>query len=179
MQWLRLIETTQHHDHRGSFAETYNFQRLKSIGINDRFVQDNQSSSKQMFTLRGLHFQSPPHAQAKLVRCLSGSIYDVAVDIRVGSPFFGAWVGVELNSHEGRQMYIPHGFAHGFVTLEPDTIVMYKCSEYYAPEAECVIRWDDPLIGVNWALDGEPILNDRDANAPFLKDMVSPFKFGD
>ncbi|MCW8843494.1 MAG: dTDP-4-dehydrorhamnose 3,5-epimerase, partial [Rhodobacteraceae bacterium] len=139
------------------------------------FVQDNHSLSSQVGTLRGLHFQAPPHAQAKLVRCGRGAIFDVAVDIRQGSPTYGQWVGYELSAQNGAQLFIPEGFAHGFVTLRPESEVVYKCSTYYAPDTEGALIWDDAQIGIDWPLSGAPILSDKDAAAPRLGDLQSPF----
>lgn len=124
-------------------------------------------------TLRGLHFQAPPHAQGKLVRCGRGALYDVAVDIRRGSPTYGAWTGVELSFENGRQLWVPPGFAHGFVTLQPDTEICYKCTEYYAPQADGAVRWDS--CGIDWPLAGDPVLSAKDAAAPALAEFDSPF----
>ena len=126
-----------------------------------------------------MHFQSPPHAQAKLVRCGSGAIFDVAVDIRRGSPTYGQWEGYELTAKNGDQLYIPVGFAHGFVTLEPDSEIVYKCSDYYAPETEGAVLWNDSDISINWPTETDPILSDKDAFAPLFSDLESPFIFGE
>lgn len=166
-------------DHRGFFAETYKAHVLVEYGINEQFVQDNHSLSTQVGTLRGLHFQVPPHAQAKLVRCGRGALFDVAVDIRKGSNTYGKWFGAELSFENGRQLFIPAGFAHGFVTRAPDTEIVYKCSDYYVPEAEGALRFDDPEIGIDWRLNGVPaILSEKDAAAGLLADFDSPFNFG-
>ena len=175
----KLIRTQRHGDHRGFFAETYNRRKYAELEIDDEFVQDNHSLSREVGTLRGLHFQAPPHAQAKLVRCGRGAIFDVAVDIRCGSPTYGHWQGYELTAENGEQLYIPVGFAHGFVTLEPDSEIVYKCSDYYAPETEGAILWNDPDIGINWPTDADPILSDKDAVAPLLSELESPFIFGE
>ena len=142
-------------------------------------MQDNHSLSAKVGTVRGLHFQSPPHAQAKLVRCGRGRLYDVAVDIRRGSPTYGKWVGVELSFENGRQLLIPAGFLHGFVTREPDTEIIYKCTDVYAPECDGAIRFDDPAIGIDWELpEGvEPLLSDKDAKAMMLHEFETPFVF--
>ena len=139
------------------------------------FVQDNHSFSKKKNTLRGLHFQSPPYAQAKLVRCGRGAIFDVAVDIRKGSPTFGHWQGYELTAENGEQLYLPIGFAHGFLTLKPYSEIIYKCSDYYAPECEGSVLWSDPDIGINWPRLKDPILSVKDENAPLFKNIDSPF----
>ena len=175
---LLLIKTVRHRDHRGFFAETYSRAKYSETGINVEFVQDNHSLSEVLGTLRGLHFQTPPHAQAKLVRCGRGAIFDVAVDIRRGSPTYGQWEGYELTAEHGEQLYIPVGFAHGFVTLEPDSEIVYKCSDYYAPEMEGAVHWNDPDSGIDWPTDIAPTLSDKDAIAPLLSDLESPFIFG-
>lgn len=145
------------------------------MGIDVEFVQDNHSLSRDIGTVRGLHFQAPPHAQSKLVRCGRGAIFDVAMDIRKGSPTYGQWVGYELSAENGHQLYIPAGFAHGFVTLEPDSEIVYKCSDYYTPETEGAMRWDDPDVGIDWPINGEAIVSNKDAIAPLLNDLDSPF----
>lgn len=162
-------------DERGFFAETYSRQKYAEAGIAPEFVQENHSLSAQIGTVRGLHFQVPPSAQDKLVRCGRGAIFDVAVDIRKGSPTYGQWFGTELSFENGRQLLIPVGFAHGFVTRVPDTEIVYKCSDYYAPETEGALRWNDPDLGIDWPLDSEPLLNAKDASASLLADFDSPF----
>jgi len=145
-------------------------------GIDIDFVQDNHSLSAQVGTVRGLHFQSPPHAQDKLVRCGRGWLFDVAVDIRKGSPTYGQWVGEELSFANGKQLLVPKGFLHGFMTLEPDTEIIYKCSDYYAPECDGAVRWDS--CGIDWPLDvAAPVLSDKDKVAPLLADFDSPFVY--
>ncbi|EBA04415.1 dTDP-4-dehydrorhamnose 3,5-epimerase [Rhodobacterales bacterium HTCC2150] len=140
------------------------------------FVQDNHSMSADIGTVRGLHFQSPPHAQAKLVRCGRGRLFDVAVDIRKGSPTYGQWVGAELSFENGAQLLVPAGFLHGFSTREPDTEICYKCTDYYAPECDGAVRFDCPDIGIDWGLgDIEAKLSGKDAAAPVLADFDSPF----
>ena len=137
-----------------------------------------QSHSSRPWTLRGLHAQAPPHAQAKLVRCLRGRARDVAVDIRAGSPTFGRWVAQDLSADEGRQMFIPAGVLHGVLTLAPDTEVLYLCSAPYEPTAQWAVRYDDPDLGIDWGLGGAaPMLSERDAAAPFLRDLDTPFRF--
>lgn len=175
---LLSIAVTRHGDGRGFFAETYNQIAFQRSGIEAVFVQDNHSVSAHSGTVRGLHYQVAPHAQAKLVRCGRGSIFDVAVDLRAGSPTFGQWHGEVLSFENGKQLYIPEGFAHGFMTLESDTEIVYKCSDFYAPECEGAIRFDDPGIGIVWPdLGVVPTLSDKDARAPLLGDINSPFKF--
>ena len=174
-----LITPSRFGDHRGFFAETYSRHKYAKMGVNVEFVQDNYSLSRDVGTLRGMHFQAPPHAQGKLVRCGRGAFFDVAVDIRRGSPTYGQWVGYVLSAENGHQLYVPVGFAHGFVTLEPDSEIVYKCSDYYAPETEGTLRWDDPDIGIDWPLKGTPILSEKDAIAPLLKGFESPFIFGE
>ena len=160
-------------DQRGFFSESWNRERMAQAGIDIDFVQDNHSVSAQVGTIRGLHFQAPPSAQAKLVRCGRGVLFDVAVDIRKGSPTYGQWIGEELSFENGRQLLIPAGFAHGFVTRAPDTEICYKCDAYYAPEADGALRWDS--CGIDWGFDGTPVLSDKDAAAPTLSGFDSPF----
>lgn len=170
-----LITPKRFGDHRGYLSETYSRRAYAKIGLELEFVQDNQSMSAQIGTLRGLHFQSPPHAQAKLVRCAAGALFDVAVDIRRGSPTFGKWVGYELSAENGVQMFIPAGFAHGFATRAPNTEIAYKCSAYYAPRSEGALAWDDPDVGIAWPLENPPVLSEKDAAAPNLAALDSPF----
>ena len=174
---VQVIAETKFSDQRGFFGETYSRRKYENLGIDVEFVQDNHSTSYAIGTVRGLHFQAPPHAQAKLVRCGRGRLFDVAVDIRKDSPTFGQWIGEELSFENGHQLYVPVGFAHGFVTLEPDTEIVYKCSDYYAPETEGAVRWDS--CGIDWPLSGDPILSDKDAAAPALADFDSPFVYGE
>jgi dTDP-4-dehydrorhamnose 3,5-epimerase len=165
-------------DSRGFFSEVYNHAALGGQGIDTLFVQDNHSFSAETGVLRGLHYQAPPAAQAKLVRVVRGAIYDVAVDIRSGSPTFGHWVGLTVSAKAWNQILVPEGFAHGFVTLEPETEVLYKVSAPYSPEHDRGIRWDDPAIGIDWPLDGrDPILSDKDRSAPLLADAPAAFRF--
>lgn len=172
-----IITPKRFADSRGFFSESWSKKRLADQGLDVDWVQDNHSMSGEVGTLRGLHFQSPPHAQAKLVRCGRGSLYDVAVDIRKGSPTFGQWVGVDLSFKNGKQLYIPTGFLHGFVTREPDTEIIYKCSDYYAPDCDGAVRFDCPKIGIGWGLSGAPVLSDKDAAAPTLAEFDSPFTY--
>jgi len=171
-----LILTPQRFgDARGFFCESWNKAVLAGHGIDLEFVQDNFSRSGEVNTVRGLHFQSPPHAQDKLVRCGRGALVDVAVDARVGSPTYGGWVGVELSADNGRQLLVPKGFLHGFATSAPDTEIIYKCSDYYAPDCEGMVRFDDPGLGIDWRLSGAPVLSDKDARALAWADFDSPF----
>ncbi|MEQ8897065.1 MAG: dTDP-4-dehydrorhamnose 3,5-epimerase [Roseovarius sp.] len=172
-----LILTPQRHgDTRGFFSESWNRRRLEEAGISAEFVQDNHSLSAKAGTVRGLHFQAPPHAQAKLVRCGRGRLFDVAVDIRKGSPTFGQWMGVELSFENGKQLYLPEGFLHGFATREPDTEILYKCTDYFAPECDGAVRFDDPDLGIDWGIDtGAAVLSDKDAAAPLFREFDSPF----
>lgn len=162
-------------DQRGFFSESWNKDKMEMAGLKYDFVQDNHSLSEKTGTIRGLHFQSPPHAQAKLVRCGQGHLFDVAVDFRSGSPTFAHWVGVELSAENGKQLLIPAGFLHGFVTRSPNTEIIYKCTDYYAPECDGTVRFDDPDIGIDWNLEGEILLSDKDESAPLLKNIKSPF----
>ena len=173
---LLLLKVKRHGDHRGFFAETFSKKRYLEHGIDVDFVQDNHSLSRELGTLRGLHYQAPPAAQGKLVRCGRGAIFDVAVDIRRGSPTYGQWEGYELTAGNGHQLYVPVGFAHGFVTLKPDSEIVYKCTDYYAPETEGAVRWNS--CGIEWPLSCDPILSDKDAIAPALTDFDSPFVYG-
>lgn len=173
---LICIDVERHNDARGYFAETFNKEKFMQLtGLQIDWVQDNQSFSKKAGTIRGLHFQKPPFAQAKLVSCRRGAIFDVAVDIRKGSDTYGEWWGLELSETNRKQFLIPIGFAHGFVTLVPNTEVFYKCSDYYNVGSEGCLNWRDPSINIDWPLDGEPLLSDKDAFAPFFNDFESPF----
>lgn len=162
-------------DARGYFCEVFSAREFARTGHDVTFVQDNQSLSRRPGTVRGLHLQAPPHAQAKLVRVLRGAILDVAVDIRAQSPTFGRSVTCRLTAEAGNQLFVPEGFAHGFMTLEPDTEVHYKTSAFYARDAEMSLRWDDPALGIDWPGDFEPVLSEKDAVAPLLRDFGSPF----
>lgn len=165
-------------DARGWFSETYQRDRFAAAGIDADFVQDNQSWSQPVGTLRGIHFQTPPHAQAKLVRCLRGRIWDVAVDLRAGSPTYGGWIAAELTAARGEQLYVPVGFGHAFLTLEPECEVAYKTSDFYAPDCDAGIAWNDPDLGIAWPLPGAaPEMSDKDRRLPAFKDFVSPFAY--
>lgn len=169
-----VIESAVFGDHRGWFTETYSKIKFSELGIDIEFVQDNHSFSAQKGTLRGLHFQLEPKAQTKLVRCTKGKILDVAVDLRQRSKTYKKWVAVELTEENKKQLLIPKGFAHGFVTLVDDVEVQYKVDEYYAPECDRSVRYDDPEIGVAWG-DIEPVLSEKDLRAPYLKDSDVSF----
>lgn len=171
-----VLTPARYGDARGWFSETWNAARQTQAGIAIDWVQDNHSFSAAPGTLRGLHYQRPPRAQDKLVRASRGAILDVAVDVRVGSPTFGRWVGVELSAENGRQLLVPKGFLHGFVTRTPDTEVQYKCSDLYAPDCDGAVRWDDPDLAIDWGLGGAaPVLSAKDAAAPLFRDWQSPF----
>jgi dTDP-4-dehydrorhamnose 3,5-epimerase len=163
-------------DDRGWFMETYRKDAFVALGITADFVQDNHALSQAAGTMRGLHFQAPPQAQAKLVRALSGAIFDVAVDIRRGSPSYGQWTGARLTAEGGEQLFIPTGFAHGYCSLEPGSQIAYKCDAYFAPEQEGGISAFDPDLDIDWPVaSGAMILSSRDRELPRLRDVVSPF----
>ena len=171
-----LVTPKRHGDARGFFSETFRADTFAEAGIPGPFVQDNHAYSQQPGVLRGLHFQKPPHAQAKLVRCTQGAIYDVAVDIRRTSPTYGRYVGAELSAENGAQLYVPEGFAHGYLTLTPDCHVQYKTSAYYAPETEGGLAWDDPELGIDWPIEGlDIILSEKDKILPPLSTLAPIF----
>ena len=174
---VQLIKPRRFGDARGWFTEVYSVPAFAALGIDHPFVQDNHSLSVPAFTLRGLHLQTPPRGQDKLVRCIRGRIFDAAVDVRFRSPTYGQWVGAELSAENGHQLFIPIGFAHGFLTLEPDCEVVYKCSDTYAPAHEAGIRWDS--AGIDWPMpDGTtPELSPKDLILPALADFDSPFPY--
>ena len=175
---VRLIRTRRFSDDRGWFCETFNAAKLAEQGITVDFVQDNHSMSVPAGTIRGIHFQLPPHAQAKLVRCPRGRIVDVVVDLRRGSPTYGRHVAAELSGENGLQIFVPIGFGHGFITLEPNSEVIYKVSDFYAPDHERGIRWNDPDIAIDWPLAGEPpTLSGKDQSLPGLNAFASPFDY--
>lgn len=175
LEGVLIVTPRRFGDARGWFVETFNADRMAEAGIGIGFVQDNHSYSATKGTLRGLHYQKPPRAQAKLVRCSRGAIWDVAVDARAGSATYGNCVGVELTAENGRQLLVPKGFLHGFVTLTDDTEVQYKCSDVYAPECDGGVRWDS--VGIDWGVD-DPVLSDKDRVAPVFADWQSPFVRG-
>lgn len=171
-----LVSARRATDVRGYFTETYRAREFAELGIRAEFVQDNEAMSVAAGTLRGLHFQAPPHAQAKLVRVLRGAIFDVAVDLRRAAPTWGRWAGVRLDAQDGQQHYIPAGFAHGYCTLEPHTVVAYKCDAYYDAASEGGVLFSDPAIGIDWPIPVDRmILSDRDRGLPLLADLHSPF----
>lgn len=174
-----VLAPTFHHDARGSFCETFNAAQMAELGLPGGFVQDNQSVSRWIGTVRGLHCQIGPHAQAKLVRCQRGRIRDVAVDMRRGSDHYGQHVMVELDARAGHQMFIPEGFLHGFITLEEHTVVAYKCTAAYAPDHERSVFFNDPELGIYWGVTSqEAILSEKDAQAPMLRDVGPLFDIG-
>jgi dTDP-4-dehydrorhamnose 3,5-epimerase len=173
-----LLKPLYFNDARGYFVETYNAQAARDAGLSAEFVQDNQALSLKRGTVRALHFQIPPRVQAKLVRVLRGSIYDVAVDLRVGSPHFGHWVAVTLTAQGGEQIFVPRGFAHGYCTLESNTEVAYKVDDYYAPECERGVAWDDPTLGIAWPVaPADAVLSDKDRKLLRFADFASPFVY--
>jgi dTDP-4-dehydrorhamnose 3,5-epimerase len=173
---VKLIQPVRHGDARGYFSEVYRGDALRAAGIAIDFVQDNQSMSAATGVLRGLHFQTQPMAQAKLIRVIAGSILDVAVDIRRGSPNYGKHVAVVLSAETGNQLLVPEGFAHGFCTLEPNSTVIYKVNRYYSPEHDKGLLWNDPALGIDWRLAGrEPILSDKDRRHPTLAELPRYF----
>jgi dTDP-4-dehydrorhamnose 3,5-epimerase len=175
---IKLVIPQIHRDARGFFSETYTRRSLEAAGITAEFVQDNHSLSAAIGTLRGLHFQAPPHAQGKLLRVARGSVFDVAVDIRVGSPTYGRHVSAILSAENWRQIWIPAGFAHGYCTLEPDTEVIYKVTDYYAPDCDRGLKWDDPTLGIAWPVEPASVrLSDKDRNLPALKDLAPAFVY--
>lgn len=166
-------------DDRGWFSETWNSARMAEVGYPIDFVQDNHSMSAQTGTLRGLHYQRAPRAQDKLVRCTKGAILDVAVDVRRGSLSYGQWFGIELTADNGKQLLVPKGCLHGFVTRAPMTEVQYKCSDVYAKDCDGAVRWDDPVLAIDWQLTGPPVLSAKDSVACLFADFVSPFSIED
>jgi dTDP-4-dehydrorhamnose 3,5-epimerase len=176
---IKLIVPRHIGDERGYFAETFRADQFAEHIGDFALVQDNESLSVRQGTVRGLHFQTEPHAQGKLVRCTAGAIFDVAVDIREGSPTFGQWVGETLTPSNGKQLWIPAGFAHGFCSLEPDTVICYKVTDYYNAECDKGLRWDDPAIGITWPGLADPsTLSPKDCQQPLLTDLPAYFSWG-
>jgi dTDP-4-dehydrorhamnose 3,5-epimerase len=175
---VKLLKPRRFGDDRGWFMETYSEKAALAAGVTDRFVQDNQSFSAFEGTIRGLHFQRPPHAQGKLVRCVRGSIMDYAVDLRRGSPTYGEHVAARLTEAGGEQLYVPVGYGHAFVTLEPNVEVAYKCTDVYAPDCDGGVLWSCPTIGIDWPLPASgPVLSDKDKVLPTLAEFDSPFEY--
>lgn len=173
---VKVITPRRFADDRGFFSETYNARAFKAAGIDVDFVQDNHSFSARKGTVRGLHYQAPPHAQSKLVRVLRGSIIDVAVDARKASPTFGKWVKAELSANNGKQIFVPKGFLHGFLTLEADTEVAYKVDAFYDGASDGSVKWNDPALAIDWGVaESGASLSEKDANAPAWKEFSSPF----
>ena len=173
LQELVVLEPKRHGDERGFFSESWNKSRMAAAGLHYDFVQDNHSLSADAGTLRGLHFQSPPHAQAKLVRCGRGRLFDAVVDVRKGSPTYGQSFGIELSFENGLQLLVPEGFLHGFATREPNTEIVYKVTDYYAAECDGAVRWDS--CGIDWGITSAPKLSAKDKLAPVLSEFESPF----
>ena len=176
IEGLWIIETRVFSDSRGSFLESYSRAKLEALGIKEPLEQTNFARSHKG-VLRGLHFQTPPHAQSKLVRCVRGYLYDVAVDIRKGSPTFGKWFGLELNDTDGKMLYVPPGFAHGYYALSECDFEYHVGGSGYEPKAEGGLRWDDPAVGITWPMDNTLKMNERDRTFPLLADLDSPFRF--
>ena len=174
---IRVLTPRKLGDHRGTFSETYSRKTLAEFEIDIEFVQDNHATSTRRGTVRGLHFQSPPRAQDKLVRVTRGSVFDVAVDLRRSSPTYGRHVGVVLTAAAGNQMLVPVGFAHGYMTLEPDTEVLYKVSDYYVPDHDRGLPWNDPSLGIAWPIpEHDAVLSDKDRKHPGFAGFVTPFE---
>jgi dTDP-4-dehydrorhamnose 3,5-epimerase len=172
---ITIIKPTVFKDERGFFLETYNRQEFSEIGIHDEYVQDNVSQSAKG-VVRGLHYQAKK-AQGKLVRVLRGKIFDVVVDIRKGSPGYGQYLGIELTAKDSLMLHVPVGFAHGFMALEDGTEVMYKVTDFYSPQFDAGIRWNDPDLAIPWPDRDNPVVSSKDAILPFLKDIISPFNY--
>lgn len=168
------INLEPHEDHRGFFMRVYDDAIFKKYGIHRNWVQENHSLSKEKGTIRGFHFQFPPHAETKLVRVISGEVYDVILDLRKGSATFGEWDSFRLSADNKKMIYIPRGFAHGMCTVTKNCVMLYKVDNYYAAESEGIIRWDDPDIGINWPVDN-PILSEKDSRAKSFKEFVEAY----
>lgn len=176
---VRILTPRRFGDARGFFCETWNAARMAEAGLDFRFVQDNESLSATAGTLRGLHYQAPPFAQTKLVRVVRGAILDVAVDARRGSPRFGAWVSAQISAENGAQILVPRGFLHGFLTLVPDTHVLYKVDNAYDAASDGGVAWDDPDLAIDWGRGAADVtLSDKDRRAPAFRDWSSPFEYG-
>ena len=176
LEGVTLFRPRKFVDTRGYFIETFNAKSYAEAGVDTAFVQDNQSMSRKLGTIRGLRFQWPPAAQAKLVRVLRGSIFDVAVDLRHGSRSYGRWCSATLTGDGGEQLFVPRGFAHGFCTLEPNTEVAYKIDNFYAPSCDAGLRWDDPDLAIPWPVrPADAVISEKDAGLPFFRTFASPF----
>lgn len=176
IQGLKLFTPKKFHDERGFFSETYNSSLFEDNGVKIKFVQDNHSLSTEKWTVRGLHYQTPPFAQDKLVRVINGAILDIAVDIRQGSPTYGQHVAIKLTASSWSQILVPIGFAHGFITLIENTEVLYKVSNFYSPSDDRGISWQDPALKIQWPVnDHDAYVSDKDKNLPLLKEVISPF----
>jgi len=176
MDGLKLIEPKVFEDHRGYFYESFRADTMDELGLTSSFVQHNQSLSKEVGVLRGLHFQKPPHAQGKLIRVITGAVLDVVLDIRKSSATYGQSYSVELNEQNKHMLYVPEGFAHGFVTLKPNTLFAYNCTDYYNPSSEGGIAWNDPKLELNWGGIQNPILSEKDRQNPLFSLFESPFE---
>lgn len=173
---VKIVTPRRFSDARGYFSETYNAKHFREAGIEADFIQDNHSYSAEIHTVRGLHYQAPPFAQAKLLRVLRGEVFDVAVDVRPASPTYGKWVSAVLSAENGRQIFIPLGFLHGFVTRQPHTEVAYKVDAHYSKEADGAVIWNDPDLAIDWGIDlASAVLSEKDAAAIPFRDFVSPF----
>ncbi|WP_417481969.1 dTDP-4-dehydrorhamnose 3,5-epimerase [Maricaulis sp.] len=178
LEGAKLLTPRRFADERGFFSETYNRAQMAEQGIHTEFVQDNHSKSVKVGTVRGLHYQSPPFAQAKLVRVVRGAIRDVIVDVRIGSPTFGQHVAVRLDSETGAQLFVPAGFLHGFITLDPDTEISYKVDAHYSAECDGSVLWNDPALGIDWGDEAAAaVLSDKDRAATRFEDFKSPFSY--
>jgi len=177
LEGVVILEPKRYEDNRGFFQESYSKRLWEEVGLKFDFVQDNHSLSKEAGTLRGLHYQKAPKAQTKVVRVVTGAILDVVVDIRKGSPTYGEWISAILTADNNRQIVVPKGFAHGILTLVPNVHLLYKVDEFYSPENDRAIRWDDPDLNINWHW-SNPILSEKDANAPLLNDADNNFEYG-
>ena len=176
---VKILTPRRFGDDRGFFSESWSRRTLLAAGLEFDFVQDNESLSREAGTLRGLHYQAPPFAQAKLVRVVQGAILDVAVDVRRGSPDFGKWISAEISAENGAQILVPRGFLHGFVTLLPDTHVLYKADGFYDTASDGAVLWNDPTLAIDWGMSlAEAHLSDKDKVAPLFDDWTSPFEYG-
>lgn len=178
LEGVKIFIPKYFEDYRGYYVETYSSRTMAELGIHNLFVQDNEPYTKKKGTIRGIHFQNNPYAQAKLLRCTRGRIMDFAVDLRKDSPTLKKWVAVEISEDNRKQIYIPAGFGHALITLEDDCVVRYKVDHWYEPEADRTIAWNDPEIGIDWGIEN-PILSEKDAKAPFLKDSDVNFSIKD